>query len=99
MNALAPHRKLALSHLYQPLLLAVVERFNLSFSLHGIATAVELFHIHYFRRLVHSRVSSALTFPMLFNAMFHVFSLSSVVATVFTKKDVNVIWHSSSTHS
>jgi len=99
MNALVPLRKFVLSDVYQPLLLAVTERFNLSFSLHGIATTVELFHIHYFRRLVHPRVSGALTFFVLFNSMFHVFSVSSVVATVFTKKDINVIGHSSSTHS
>ena len=99
MNELVPHRKFALSGVYQPLLLAVAERFNFSFSLHSIATAVELFHVHYFRRLVHPRVSSALTFFVLFNAMFHVFSVSSVVATVFAEKDVNVIGHSSSTHS
>jgi hypothetical protein len=99
MNELVSLRKFALSGVYQPLLLAVAERLNLSFSLHGTATAVELFHIHYLRRFVHPRVSSALTFPMLFNAMFHVFSVSSVVAAVFTKKNVNVIRHSSSTHS
>jgi len=99
MNVLVPHRKLALSDVYQPLLLAVAERFNLSFSLHSISTAVELFHVHYLLRSVHSRVSGALTFFVLFNPMFHVFSVSSVVATVFTKKDVNVIGHSSSTHS
>jgi len=99
MNALVPHCKFALLDLYQPLLLPVAEQFNLSFSLHGIATAVKLFHVHNFRRPVHSRVSGALTFFVLFNSMFHVFSLSSVVATVFTKKDVNVIGHSSSTHS
>lgn len=99
MNALVPLHKFVLSEVYQPLLLAVAERFNLSFSLHGTATAVELFHINYFRRLVHSRVSGALTFFVLFNPMFHVFSVSSVVGTVFAKKDVNVIGHSSSTHS
>ncbi len=99
MNELVPLRKFALSGVYQPLLLAVAERFNLSFSLHGIATTVELFHIHYFRRLVHPSVSGALTFSVLFNPIFHIFSVSSIVATVFTKKDVNVIGHSSSTHS
>lgn len=99
MNALVSLRKFVLSEVYQPLLLAVAEGFNLSFSLHGIATAVEFFHIDYFRRLVHPCVSGALTFFVLFNPMFHVFSVSSVVATVFTKKDVNVIGHSSSTHS
>lgn len=99
MNALVPHRKFALSDVYQPLLLAVAERFNFSFSFHGIASAVELFHVHYFRRLMHSCVSGALTFFVLFNPMFHVFSVSSVVAAVFTKNDVNVIGHSSSTHS
>ena len=99
MNALVLPHKIVLSEVYQPLLLAVAERFNLSFSLHGTATAVELFHINHFRRLVHSRVSGALTFFVLFNATFHVFSVSSVVATVFTKKHVNVIRHPSSTHS
>jgi len=99
MNALVLLPKFVLSEVCQPLLLAVAERFNLPFSFHGIASAVELFHVHYLRRLVHSRVFCALTFFMLFNSMFHVFSLSSVVAAVFTKKDVNVIGHSSSTHS
>ena len=99
MNALVSLRKFVLSDVYQPLLLAVAEGFNLSFSLHGIATAVELFYIHYLLRSVHSCVSGALTLFMLFNPMFHVFSVSSVIATVFTKKDVNIIRHPSSTHS
>jgi len=99
MNATVPFRKFVLLGVYQPLLLAVAERFNLSFSLHGTAATVELFRIHHFRRLVHPRVSGALTFFVLFNSMFHVFSVSSVVGTVFAKKDVNVIGHSSSTHS
>jgi hypothetical protein len=99
MNALVSLRNFVLSDVYQPLLLAVAERFNLSFSLHSIGTAVEFFHIHYLRRSVHPCVSGALTLFVLFNAMFHVFSVSSVVGTVFAKKDVNVIGHSSSTHS
>lgn len=99
MNAQIPPGKFASLDFYQPLLLAVAERFNLSFSLHGTATTVELFHIHYLLRSVYSRVSGALPLFVLFNATFHVFSVSSVITAVFTKKHVNVIMHPSSTHS
>ena len=76
----------------------MVERFDFLFSLHSFTTPVELLYVHCLFRLVHSCVSGALTFFMLFNAMFHVFSVASVVAAVFTKKDVNIVGHPLSTH-
>jgi len=71
----------------------VVERFDFLFSLHGFAASVELLCVHCLLRLVHSCVSGTLTFSVLFNAMFYVFGVTSVVAAIFTKKDVNIVRH------
>lgn len=75
----------------------MAKRFNLLFSLHSLAAAVELLYVHYLLRLMHPRISSALTLPVSFNSAFHVFGVSSVVAAIFTKKDINGVRHPSST--
>ena len=67
----------------------MAERFNLSFSLHSLAAAVELLFVHYLLRFMHPRISGALTLLVSSNSAFHVLGVSSVVAAIFAKKDVN----------
>ena len=77
----------------------MAERFDLSFSLHSLATTVELLHVHYLLKLMYLRILGALTLSMPFNSPFHVLGVSSVIATIFAEKDVDIVRHPSSTHS
>ncbi len=80
----------------QLLFSVVAERFDSSFSSHGIATAVKLLDIHQLFRFVYSGVSGSSSPLVHFNAPFHVFCVSSVEAAILAAKNVNIVGQSSS---
>lgn len=81
---------------YQLLFFVVAERFDLSFSSNSLTTALKLFDVNQFFRFMHSGVSCSSSLLVHFKSLFHVFCVSSVVATVLTEKNVNIVGQSSS---
>ena len=79
--------------------LFVAQRFDFSFSLHSLTAAVELLQVYHLLSFTHSCISRALTLFVLLNPVFQILGVSSVVATIFAEKDVNIVRHPLSTHS
>ena len=83
----------------QSLFLVVAERFDSAFSLHSLTATAELLHVYHLLSFMNSCISGALTLLVLFNPVFQILGISSVIAAVFAKKDVNIVRHPLSTHS
>jgi len=72
----------------------VTEPFDSSFSSHSLATALKLFEVNQFFRFMYLGVSCSFSLPVHFKSLFHIFCVSSVVATILTAKNVNIVGQS-----
>jgi hypothetical protein len=73
------------------LFFVVAKSFDSPLSSHSFPAAVKFLDIDQLFRFVYSGVSSPSPPAMHFNAFFHVFGMSGVVATILTAKNVNVV--------
>jgi len=87
-----------LSAVNQSLFLVVAERFDSAFSLHSLTASAELLHIYHLLSFMNSCISGTLALLVLFNPVFQILGVSSVIAAVFAKKDVDIVRHRLSTH-
>lgn len=71
----------------------MTERFDFSFSFHCFAAGIELFDVYNLLKFTRSRVSGALALLVLFNPVFQILGVSSVIGAIFTKKDVDIVGH------
>ena len=99
VNLFCMHAYILLLAVDQSLFLVVAERFDSAFSLHSLTAAAELLHVYHHLSFMRSCISGALALFMLFNPVFQILGVSSVIAAVFAKKDVNIVRHPLSTHS
>lgn len=78
--------------------LIVTEWFDLAFSFHSVSEAFELLYVHYLFGFVQFCVFGSFASFVLFDSMFYVCSVSSVIASIFAEEDVDIVCHQSSTH-
>jgi len=91
------HAYILLLAVNQLLFLAVAERFDFAFSLHSFTAAAELLHVYHLLSFMNSCISGASALLVLFNPVFQILGISSVIAAVFAKKDVDIVSHRLST--
>jgi len=81
------------SRFAQSLFLPVTKGFYFLLSFHSLAAAIERLYVNNLLRLMHPCVSGASTLLMLFKSIFYIRAVSSVIAAIFTEKDVNIVRH------